>query len=87
MRAVDAVEHATNFRIQFLPEVVGGELQARLNVFSNLLDADAGIAILRVHHPAFALGDDLVTKFLLGQLVSPLAECAFGELLNIAFVH
>ena len=40
-----------------------------------------------VDDPALALGDDLVAELLRGQLVSPLAECAFGELLDVALVH
>ena len=55
--------------------------------FGILRDGQIRILVFVVENPALALGDDLVAEFFGGEFVSPLAERAFGELLDVAFVH
>ena len=46
-----------------------------------------GILVFVAEDPALAFGDDLVAEFLDGDFVSPLAEGALGEFLDVALVH
>src|SRR5215469_3726244 len=44
------------------------------------------VFVFVVEDPALALGDDLLAELFGRKLISPLAERAFGELLNVTFV-
>ncbi len=65
----------------------GGLFEPGLDHRGDLLDGKILILVFVVENPALALGDDLLAKFLGRQFVAPVAEGAFGELLNVAFVH
>ncbi len=73
--------------MQRLAELRRRELQARLDHLGVFFDGKPGIPVEIVDDPALALGDDLVAELLRRQFVSPLAECAFGELLDVALVN
>ena len=81
-----AVDHALHFLVESIAEILRRKLHARLNHLGIVFDGKAGIAVEVVDDPALAFGDDLVAEFLRRQLVSPLAECAFSELLDVALV-
>ena len=83
----DGVEHALDFGIERIAKCLVAEFEARLNQRGILFDGDVGVGIDIAENPALALGHRLVAKLLDGYFVSPLAECAFGELLDIALVH
>ena len=67
-------------------EIVGGKLEAGFDEVRVLLDGQTGILVFVVEDPALTFGDGLVAEFFDGELVSPLAERAFGELLDVALV-
>ena len=46
----------------------------------------AGIGVFVAQNPALALGDGLSAELLLGNFIAPLAECALGELLDVALM-
>src|SRR3974390_527373 len=83
---IDALDHALHFGVERVAEVLGSEFQSRFHHLGVLFDGEAGILVLVVDDPAFALRDQLVAEFLRGQFVAPLAESPFGELLNVALV-
>ena len=70
-----------------MAEFLVGELQAGFDEGGVLLDGEGGIFVVVVKDPALALSDDLVAEFFGGEVVSPFAEGAFGEFLDVAFVH
>ena len=86
MRGVDGIETVFYFLIEVVAEIVGRELEAGLDEVRILLDGETGILVLVVNDPALALGDDMSAEFFGGEFISPLAERAFGELLDVAFV-
>ncbi len=83
---VDGVEAIFHFFVEGLAEIIGREFQARFDLVGILLDGEIRILVFVVDDPALTLGDDLVAELLGGDFVSPLAECAFGEFLDVAFV-
>jgi hypothetical protein len=50
------------------------------------LDCDSGLGVDVAEDPAFALGDDVLAELLDGDFITPLAECALSELLDVALV-
>src|SRR5580698_621679 len=87
MRGVYAVDDALHLSVQRLAEVLRRELHAGLYQLGVLFNGQAWIAVEVVDDPAFALGDHLLAEFLRRQFVAPLAERAFGELLNVPLVN
>ena len=87
MGRIDAIEHFFYFFLYGLAEGGRSELHAGLDQFGILRDREIRIAIQVVDDPALTLGHDLVAKFFGGELVSPFAEGALGEFLNVALVH
>src|SRR5208282_3678143 len=83
---VDGVEAGFYFFVDALTEIVGRELQAGFDQIRILFDGQVGILVFVVDDPAFTLGDYFVAELCGRQIVSPLAERAFGELLDVAFV-
>ncbi len=86
MRRVNRIEAVFHFFVDRLAEVFLGELQAGFDEVGVLFDVRLGFLSLLSMNPALALGDDLAPELLRGNVVSPLAERAFGELLNVALV-
>ena len=86
MRGVDRIETIFYFFVESLPEIFGGKFEAGFDQARVFLNRKIGILILVVEYPALAFGDDLVAEFVSGEFVSPFAECAFGEFLDVAFV-
>src|SRR5215469_750971 len=84
---VDLVEDVFHFFVDALAKFLGSKLQAGLDQVGILLNRDVGVLVLVVDDPAFALGDDPVAELFGREFVSPLAEGAFGELLDVALVH
>src|ERR1017187_9256043 len=84
---VDAVEHNLHLFVERVAEVLLRKLQTGLHHLGVVLDGQSRILVEVADDPALALGDDLVAKLLGSQLVAPLAERAFGELLDVALVH
>jgi hypothetical protein len=62
------------------------KLKAGLDEVRVLFNREIRILVFIVDDPALTLGHDLVAEFLRSEFVSPLAERAFGELLDVAFV-
>ena len=83
----DGVENAFDLGIERIAKFLVAEFEAGLNQRGILFDGDVGVGVDIAEDPAFALGDGLVAKLLDRNLVSPLAERTFGELLNVALVH
>ena len=81
------VEDFFHFLLDSLAKCRWSELHAGLDQFGVLRDGEIWILVFVVEDPALALGDDLVAKFFGGEFVSPLAEGAFGKLLNVSFVN
>ena len=87
VRLADGVEHAFDFGVERVAEVLVAELEARLDQRGVLFDGEAGVGVDVAEDPALALGDRLVAELLDGDFVAPLAEGAFSELLDVALVH
>src|ERR1700728_1966726 len=86
MPGINAVKHFLHLFFDSLAKAGRGELHAGLNRVRILGYRPTRILVFVVDNPALAFGHDSVAKFLGGHLVSPLAERAFGKLLNVAFV-
>ena len=61
-------------------------LESRLNQRRIFFGRKIRVLVFIIDDPAFAFGYNLVAEFFGGNFVSPLAECTFGELLDVAFV-
>ena len=86
MGGVDGIETVFYFFVDSLAEVLRRELHAGLDELGVLLDGEIRIPVFVVDDPALAFGNHLVAEFFGGEFVSPFAEGAFGEFLDIAFV-
>jgi hypothetical protein len=75
------------FFFDSLPERWRSEFHAGLDGVRVLRDGHVRIFVFVVDDPTLAFGHDLVAEFFSGNLVSPFAEGAFGEFLDVAFVH
>src|SRR5437870_1185692 len=84
---VDLVQHILDFFIDGFLELFGRKFQPRLDHVGILFDCEIGILIFVIQNPALALGDNLVAELLSREVITPLAEGALGELLDIALVH
>ena len=60
--------------------------EPRLDHFSDLLVGEFLVLVFVIENPAFALGDNLLAEFGDCKVVSPIAERAFREFLDVAFV-
>ena len=73
--------------IEPLPEGIVAELESRFDQRGILLDREARIGFEIAEDPALALGHGLIAKLFRCDFIAPLAESAFGELLDVALVH
>ena len=78
---------AFDLRVELVAELLVAELESRLDQRGIVLDADVGVGVDIAQDPAFALGHGVLAELLGRHFVAPLAERAFGELLDVALVH
>ena len=84
---IDLVEHRSHFFCDRFAKLRRRVFQSGFDQRGILFDAQIRVLVFVVDDPTLALGDDLVAELFRRKFVSPLAKCAFGELLNVAFVH
>src|SRR5215472_3342519 len=87
MRGIDRIQHVFHFFLYRLTERRRSELHPGFDHLGILRNAEVGIFIFIIDDPALAFGHNLVAEFFGRDLVSPLAEGAFSEFLNVALVY
>ncbi len=83
----DLVDDGLDLGIEPLPEGIVAELETGFDQRGVLLDGEVRIGFQIAEDPALALGHGLIAKLFRRDFIAPLAEGAFGELLDVALVH
>src|SRR5260370_7115062 len=87
MGGINGIQYIADLFANLLREVVAGQVQPWLDQSSILLHADIWILVFIVQYPALTLRNGLAAEFVAGNFISPLAEGAFSEFLDVAFMH
>src|SRR5258708_23105121 len=85
--SVNRIQALLDFTVKLFLEALRRKLKTRLDHCCVLFDGESGVLVNVIENPALALCDNVIAELIAGNLVSPLAESAFGKFLNVALVH